>query len=87
VTIVLDTNVLYAALTAKLGVCARLFELCMARHLIVSSEHILGELRRHLSAKGRLSAEQIDAAIAAVGAPVARRDTCHCRKGCLSRSG
>jgi len=68
VTIVLDTNVLFAALTARQGLCARLFELCMARHLMVSSEHILGELRRHLSAKGALTPEQIDAAILAVSA-------------------
>ena len=64
--IVFDTNVLFAALTARAGLCARLFELCLARHAIVLSEHILGELRRHLAGKGKLSEAQLETIINAV---------------------
>jgi putative PIN family toxin of toxin-antitoxin system len=72
VTIVFDTNVLFAALTATQGVCAGLVELCLSHHVIVSSEHILGELRRHLATKHRLTAGQVDSAIAAIQGPVTR---------------
>ena len=64
--IVFDTNVLYAALTARAGLCAKLFELCLARHTIVLSQHILSELRRHLAGKAKLNDEQLAAALAAV---------------------
>jgi putative PIN family toxin of toxin-antitoxin system len=72
VTIVLDTNVLFAALTAAEGFCARLFELCISRHSIVASEHIFTELRRHLTAKSRLSAVQIEASISAIRGAVVK---------------
>lgn len=71
-TIVFDTNVLFAALTAKEGFCARLFEICASRHGIVISDYILGELRRNLAARGRLSVEQVDAAISAIHSAAAR---------------
>jgi putative PIN family toxin of toxin-antitoxin system len=66
VKIVFDTNVLYAALTARAGLCARLFELCLARHSIGPSQHIFGELRRHLAGKGKLSDEQLNTILHAV---------------------
>jgi predicted nucleic acid-binding protein len=72
VTIVLDTNVIFAALTAKEGFCARLFELCLSRHSVVSSQYILDELRRHLAAKHQLGPKQIEAAILALNSPVVR---------------
>jgi putative PIN family toxin of toxin-antitoxin system len=72
VTVVLDTNVLFAALTAREGLCARVFELCASRHHLVSSEYIRDELRRHLEAKRSLTPEQVDAALAAITGPVTR---------------
>ena len=71
-TIVLDTNVLFAALTAREGFCAWLFELCISRHSIVASEHIFTELRRHLTTKSRLSAEQIETSISAIRGAVVK---------------
>ena len=68
--IVFDTSVLYAAFTARSGLCAQLLEICLARHTIVVSPHILDELRRHLAAKAKLSEQQLDAVFAALSSPV-----------------
>jgi len=48
--IVLDTNVLIAALIAS-GVCADLLEHCVLSHTIMASDFIFDELRRHLVGK------------------------------------
>ena len=61
--VVLDTNVLLAALATR-GLCEAVFEACLASHEIVLSEHILGELRRHLRGKFRMPARQADAILA-----------------------
>lgn len=50
--ILLDTNVLIAALIAK-GACAEVVEQCVVNHTIVSSEYILGELADKLLNKFR----------------------------------
>jgi putative PIN family toxin of toxin-antitoxin system len=50
VKVVLDTNVLLAAYGFG-GVCLELVELCLARHNVILSEHILGELLEHLQGK------------------------------------
>jgi putative PIN family toxin of toxin-antitoxin system len=55
--VVLDTNVLIAALIAR-GVCADLLEHCVLHHDIVSSQHILDELQRHLLGKFKYSAQE-----------------------------
>jgi len=60
--LVLDTNVLIAALITR-GVCAELLEHCVLRHTIISSEVILGELRKHLAGKFKYSAEAADEAV------------------------
>jgi len=60
--IVLDTNVLIAALIAD-GVCARLLEHCTERHEIVLSDFILAETRRHLAEKFRFDQVEVDEAI------------------------
>jgi len=59
VRIVLDTNVLLSAFAAR-GLCEAVFQVCLARHEIVLSEHILGEMRRNLPAKLKLSAAHAD---------------------------
>ncbi len=54
--VVLDTNVLIAALIAR-GVCADLLEHCVLHHELISSEHIFMELEKHLLGKFKYAAE------------------------------
>jgi putative PIN family toxin of toxin-antitoxin system len=61
--IVLDTNVLIAALIAR-GVCADLLEHCVLSHTILVSDFILGELRGHLVGKFKHTDQEADEAIA-----------------------
>lgn len=61
--LVLDTNVLIAALIAR-GVCADLLEHCVLSHTIVASEFIIDELRRHLVGKFKYTDEDANEAIA-----------------------
>ena len=61
--VVLDTNVLLAAFATR-GLCEAVFEVCMASHAIILSEHILTELRRHLTSKFKQPAAQADRIIA-----------------------
>jgi len=63
VTVVLDTNVLLAAFATR-GLCEAVFEVCLAAHEIVLSEHILKELRRHLRVKFKVPASHADQVIA-----------------------
>ena len=60
--LVLDTNVLIAALITK-GVCAGLLEHCVSRHEIVSSETILAEVHEHLAGKFKFAVEEADNAV------------------------
>lgn len=48
--IVLDTNVVVAAFASR-GLCAEIFEVCLADHSIVISEHILSEIEENLIKK------------------------------------
>jgi uncharacterized protein len=61
--LVLDTNVLIAALIAR-GVCADLLEHCVLNHTLVTSEFILDELREHLVGKFNFSAQEASEAVA-----------------------
>jgi len=61
--LVLDTNVLIAALIAR-GVCAELVEHCVFTHTIVGSEFILDELRGHLVGKFNYTDHDANEAIA-----------------------
>lgn len=63
--IVLDTNVLLAAFAAR-GLCEAVYEACLIHHEIVLSEHILGELRRHLPRVLKVSAEHADQVVTAI---------------------
>src|SRR3972149_1071778 len=60
--LVLDTNVLIAALISR-GVCSELLEHCVLRHTLVTSDVILNELREHLTSKFRYPAQEADEAI------------------------
>ena len=60
--LVLDTNVLIAALIAR-GVCADLLEHCVLSHTIVASDFILDELRGHLVGKFKYTDQDASDAI------------------------
>ncbi len=51
--VVPDSNVIIAAFAAR-GLCAEVFELCVAEHHIIMSEYILSEVREKLIDKIRL---------------------------------
>ncbi|OLE55671.1 MAG: putative toxin-antitoxin system toxin component, PIN family [Acidobacteria bacterium 13_1_20CM_3_53_8] len=57
--IVLDTNVLIAALIAR-GVCHQLLEHCISHHELVTSEFILNEVRDKLVEKFKHTSETAD---------------------------
>ena len=61
--LVLDTNVLIAALIAR-GVCADLFEHCVLSHTRVASKFIIDELRGHLVGKFKYTDQDANEAIA-----------------------
>lgn len=63
--IVLDTNVLLAAFGTR-GLCEALFAACLEGHEVVTSEHILEELRRHLGRAFRMPGPQADEIVAFV---------------------
>jgi putative PIN family toxin of toxin-antitoxin system len=60
--VILDTNVLIAALIAR-GSCAELLEHCVHRHEVVASEFILRELREKLLGKFKYDARNADDAV------------------------
>jgi putative PIN family toxin of toxin-antitoxin system len=62
VRIVLDTNVLIAALIAR-GTCHELLEHCIVQHELITSEFILDELREKLINKFKYSVAIADEAI------------------------
>jgi putative PIN family toxin of toxin-antitoxin system len=45
--VLLDTNVIFSAFAAR-GLAQAVFEICLEKHTIVISEHILSELSAHL---------------------------------------
>ena len=47
---VLDSNVLLAGLAIG-GLCQKVIELCLGKHEIVVSQHIIDEVQRHYSGK------------------------------------
>lgn len=57
--VVLDTNVLLAAFGAR-GLCEALFAVCLEGHDLVTSDYVLGELRRHLVKAFRLTMQLAD---------------------------
>ncbi len=63
--VVLDTNVLIAAMIAQ-GVCSELLEHCVLHHDLVSSTAILHELRDKLVGKFKYGDQEADAAVGLV---------------------
>jgi putative PIN family toxin of toxin-antitoxin system len=66
VKLVLDTNVLVAALVAR-GTCSDLLEHCVRQHIVVSSPSLLNELRDVLEKKFRQRATDVRAALQLFG--------------------
>jgi uncharacterized protein len=62
VKIVLDTNVLIAALIAR-GVCHELLEHCVLQHTLITSEFILNETHENLIERFGYSAELAEEAV------------------------
>ncbi len=52
--VVLDTNVIVAAFATR-GLCSDIFEVCLIDHSIVTSEHILSEVKEKLIDKIHLA--------------------------------
>jgi putative PIN family toxin of toxin-antitoxin system len=57
--VVLDTNVVIAAFASR-GLCAEVFEACLAEHTIVTSPHILEEVKEKLLLKLRIPGSAAD---------------------------
>ena len=53
--VVLDTNVLPAAFGTR-GLCEAVFQVCLERHEIILSGHILNEVRTNLTTKFKVPA-------------------------------
>jgi putative PIN family toxin of toxin-antitoxin system len=66
VKLVLDTNVLVAALIAR-GTCSDLLEHCVRQHTVVSSQSLLNELRDVLEKKFRQRAIDVRAVLQLFG--------------------
>ena len=63
--LVLDTNVLISAFATE-GACFRLYVHCATRHMLVTSDFILDELREKLLRKLKIAAEDVDEILATV---------------------
>ncbi|MDL5055768.1 putative toxin-antitoxin system toxin component, PIN family [Oscillatoria laete-virens NRMC-F 0139] len=57
--IVLDTNVVIAAFAAR-GLCEAIFELCLEKHELITSDFLLEEFRRKLIKKIRMPADLVE---------------------------
>jgi uncharacterized protein len=62
VRVVLDTNVLLAAIATH-GLCQALVTLVFRDHVVILSEHILGEVAKHYRGKFKATKRQADAAV------------------------
>jgi putative PIN family toxin of toxin-antitoxin system len=65
VKVVLDGNVLLAAFAAR-GLCEAVFQVCLSKHQIALSEHILREVRKNLPAKLKVGAAHADEILALI---------------------
>jgi putative PIN family toxin of toxin-antitoxin system len=63
VKVVLDTNVLVAAVATR-GMCAQLFEHVLMRHEFAADDNLMGELERVLRGKIRAPADRVQAVVA-----------------------
>jgi len=64
--VVLDTNVLIAALIAH-GVCTDVLEHCVRQHTLATSDSILNKFREHLVHKFKYSVEEAEETVKLLG--------------------
>jgi putative PIN family toxin of toxin-antitoxin system len=64
--VILDTNVILAAFASR-GLANAVFELCLEKHEIIISEHILSEVQRNLQKKLKMPEEKIQRIIQYLG--------------------
>ena len=57
--VILDTNVILAAFASR-GLASAVFELCLDRHKIIISEHILSEVQRNLQKRLKMHEEKAE---------------------------
>ena len=57
--VILDTNVILAAFASR-GLASAVFELCLDKHEIIISEHILSEIQRNLQKKLKMPEEKVE---------------------------
>jgi uncharacterized protein len=65
VKVVLDTNVLVAAFGTR-GLCEAVYQVCLAKHEVVISEHILKEVHRGLCGKMKVDPGHAGAIVASL---------------------
>jgi len=56
--VILDTNVILSAFAGR-GLAHALFELCLEKHEIIISEHILSEVQRNLQKKLKMPKDKV----------------------------
>ena len=56
--VILDTNVIFSAFAAR-GLANAVFELCLDKHSIIISEHILSELQSNLQKKLKMPRDKL----------------------------
>ena len=56
--VILDTNVIFSAFAAR-GLANAIFELCLDKHTIIISEHILSELQNNFQKKLKMPTDKV----------------------------
>jgi putative PIN family toxin of toxin-antitoxin system len=56
--VILDTNVILAAFAGR-GLAHALFELCLEKHEVIISEHILSEVQKNLQKKMKMPQDKV----------------------------
>jgi len=64
--VILDTNVIFSAFAAR-GLANAVFELCLDKHTIIISEHILSELQSNLQKKLKMPRDKVQLIIEYLG--------------------
>lgn len=63
--VVLDTNVLMSAFGTR-GLCEVVYEVCLADHDLITSDHILKEMQKHLVGKFKMTQPRVREVVALV---------------------
>jgi uncharacterized protein len=60
--VILDTNVIFSAFAAR-GLANAVFELCLDKHAVIISEHILSELQNNFQKKLKMPRDKVQLVI------------------------